>query len=415
MIVILAATAAAAPARAQDESRFHLKPGASGKLCMECHTDFQDVIRSASVHTPVKGGQCTGCHSPHAADHGKLLAAPADAICATCHDTMIPAAAASAHTPVAEGRCVSCHDPHASPNKANLIRAGNELCLECHAEVKSSLASATHRHAPVDQNCLKCHDPHASKDAKSLLRKALPSLCIDCHKPGQPLFARAHMNYPVAESDCTSCHDPHGSGNRGILWANVHDPVRNRMCAQCHGDPSAGDVTMKRAGSDLCRGCHNDLILEIGSKNRVHWPVLDGRACGNCHEPHASRTPSLLSAPMKPLCGSCHQDSIARQNRSITKHPPVDDGECTSCHLPHASDATFLFASADDKEVCGVCHDWSEHTGHPIGDTAVDQRNPNLRVACLSCHRSHGTPFESFAHADVKGDLCMQCHTQIMR
>ena len=415
LILALAACAAAAPAGAADDARFRLKPGASGELCLECHADFQEVIRQPSVHTPVKDGECASCHSPHAADHGKLLAASPEAICATCHGSMIPEGAASSHQAVAEGRCVSCHDPHASPNKSNLIRAGNDLCLECHAEMKASLASATHRHAPVDRDCLGCHDPHSSKESKSLLRKEPPSLCLDCHKPGQPGFAQAHMSYPVAGSDCSSCHDPHGSGNAGILWATVHAPVRSRMCGQCHGEAAAGQVTLKRPGSDLCRGCHNDLVLEIGSKSRVHWPVLDRAACANCHEPHASKTTGLLSGPQKQLCGSCHQDSIARQDRSPTKHPPVDEGECTTCHLPHASDATFLFVSADDKEACGTCHDWSAHSAHPIGEEAVDQRNANLRVDCGSCHRSHGTTFKHFAHADVKGDLCMQCHTQITR
>jgi predicted CXXCH cytochrome family protein len=414
-VIVACAVAVAAPARAQDEAKFHLKPGAAGRLCLGCHVEFQDIVKKPFVHTPVKSGQCAGCHSPHAADHGKLLADSPDAVCATCHGAMVPAGAKSAHDAVAEGRCVSCHDPHASPNKANLIRAGNDLCLGCHAEMKSSLESATHRHAPVDRNCLGCHDPHASKDATSLLVKASPSLCLDCHKATQPGFAQAHMGYPVAAADCTSCHDPHGSGNRGILWANVHQPVLNRMCSQCHGEPARGQVTVKRAGSDLCRGCHNDLMLEIGSKNRVHWPLLDKAACGNCHEPHASRTAKLLAAPQKQLCGSCHPDSLARQDRSVTKHPPVNEGECSVCHSPHASDATFLLATADDRQTCGTCHDWSGHSAHPIGESAVDQRNPNLRVTCESCHRSHGTAFKHFAHGDVKGELCMQCHTWISR
>ena len=65
VFVILAALAAA-PAFGQGESRFHLKPGASGKLCLGCHTDFEELVKQASVHTPVKGGQCVSCHSPHA-------------------------------------------------------------------------------------------------------------------------------------------------------------------------------------------------------------------------------------------------------------------------------------------------------------------------------------------------------------
>lgn len=414
-VAVVVVAAAAAPVRAQEDSRFHLKPGATGKVCLGCHVDFEEVLGRASVHTPVKGGQCTGCHSPHASDHGKMLAASPDAVCATCHGTMAPEGAASVHEAVTQGQCVSCHDPHGSPNKSNLLRAGKDLCLQCHAAVKASLDSATHRHVPVDRDCLECHDPHASKDSKALLRKAPPSLCLDCHKPGQAGFAQAHAGFPVTGADCTSCHDPHGSSNRAILWATVHEPVGNRMCGQCHGEPDAGKVTLKRTGIDLCRGCHNDLILEIGSRNRVHWPVMDGIACANCHEPHASRTPSLLAAQPKQLCGSCHQDSIARQDRSLTKHPPVDEGECTLCHQPHASDATLLRASDDDREICGACHDWSGHTAHPLGEAATDQRNPNLQVTCTSCHRSHGTSFKFFAHGDVKGGLCMQCHTQITR
>ena len=414
LATIVVAVSGGSPALAQNEAKFHLKPGAVGKLCLECHFDFEDVLKQAAVHSPVKSGQCVSCHSPHSADHGKLLAASPDAVCATCHGSMIPEGAPSAHQPVIEGKCVSCHDPHASPNKNQLVRAGNDLCLGCHEDVKSSLASATHRHAPVDRNCLGCHDPHASKVAESLLAKSPPTLCLECHKPEQPGFAKAHMNYPVAKADCTSCHDPHGSKNPGILWANVHPPVQNRMCNQCHDDASAGVVTLKRPGADLCRGCHNDLMLEIGAKSRVHWPVLDKKACANCHRPHASKTSGLLSRPQKKLCGSCHQDSVARQARSVTKHPPIEEGDCTSCHTPHAADKTFLFPGSQ-FEVCGNCHDWAAHQGHPLGDEKVDQRNPNLRVDCESCHRAHGTPFKHFTHGDAKGELCMSCHTQFTR
>src|SRR5262245_28564297 len=87
----------APPSQSQEESRFHLKPGAAGKVCLDCHSDFQDVMKRPFVHTPVKTGQCIGCHSPHAAEHGKLLAASPDEVCATCHEKMIPEGAASVH------------------------------------------------------------------------------------------------------------------------------------------------------------------------------------------------------------------------------------------------------------------------------------------------------------------------------
>src|SRR6266496_4075984 len=107
----------AAPADSQD--KFKLKPGATGKACLGCHVNFQDKLKSAFVHTPVKTGDCTGCHSPHAASFGKLLAADPNKICDRCHKTMIPEKARSTHKVVLEGNCAKCHDPHAANNKFN--------------------------------------------------------------------------------------------------------------------------------------------------------------------------------------------------------------------------------------------------------------------------------------------------------
>lgn len=411
----LATIPGAVAATAAEVAKFRLKPGASGTRCLDCHVDFQDVVKRPHVHTPVKAGDCTGCHDPHAASHGKLLAEDKSKICATCHGSMVPKGAVSAHDAVVAGQCVSCHDPHGSGSPKSLLRSGNDLCLGCHEPVAKAIASAANKHAPVEKNCLGCHDPHAAKDAPALLSKPSPALCLDCHKPGQPGFSKAHMGYAVAKADCTSCHDAHGSSEKSILLATVHAPVKNRMCAQCHAAPAAdGTAPLKKTAPDLCRGCHNALFTEIATQNRLHWPVADAKSCANCHEPHASRTPKLLTAPPKVLCGSCHPDAIARQDRSVTKHPPNNEGECGSCHAPHASNGTFLFAGSA-METCGACHDWQKHSAHPLGEKAVDMRNPNLRVECASCHRTHGTAFKHFAHADVKGDLCTQCHVQYTR
>src|SRR6266567_387053 len=96
--------------------KFKLKPGANGKLCLDCHTTFKDKLSKSFVHTPLKKGDCTGCHDPHTSSHGKLLAAGGGEICAACHKSVVPAAALSVHKVVAEGSCMKCHDPHASAN-----------------------------------------------------------------------------------------------------------------------------------------------------------------------------------------------------------------------------------------------------------------------------------------------------------
>lgn len=409
-----AAAAAPKPAKINPVEAFHLKPGAMGKNCVNCHATFQDTLKQPFVHTPVKSGECAECHSPHASDHGKLLAADKSQICTTCHTDIALENAQSIHPDVAAGNCVKCHDPHASKNKANLLKSGNEVCFTCHAELGKAIAAAKFKHSPVTKSCLGCHDPHATGKTSHLLAKDVPALCLGCHKADAPAFQKAHLNYPVAKGDCTSCHDPHGSDQGSILWATVHQPVKNKMCAQCHNDASSPDaLKTKRTGLDVCRSCHSQDVNTALADARVHWPVVDKTACLNCHRPHASRTGKLLQANEKQLCGRCHADAVARQTRSLTKHQPIDDGMCTACHRPHSSNTVFLLDGANVPEVCGKCHDWGKHSSHPIGPKVIDPRNKNLTLDCLACHRTHGTENKHLTHFDTKKDLCVQCHTSM--
>ncbi len=408
--------AAAPAAPSQEGGKYRLKAGAKGKACLTCHPNFEETLAQPFVHSPVRNGDCSDCHSPHASEHGKLLSDEPNRICATCHADIVPDKAASAHPDVVAGNCVKCHDPHASKNKGVLLKAGNELCLSCHADIARGLEGAKFKHHPVSQSCLSCHTPHSGAKTDHLLAKAVPELCVGCHKTEQPAFQKAHLGYPVAKADCGSCHDPHGSSQPAILWANVHAPVKNRMCVQCHqpaGGPDA--LKIKRTGIDACKACHSETVNAALGMNRVHWPVVDRVACLNCHGPHATRAPKLLLADEKKVCGSCHADALARQERSLTKHQPVEDGMCSTCHAPHASNAVSLLAGKDLGEVCGQCHDWGKHSAHPSGPKVADPRNRNLALDCSSCHRNHGTAFKHLAHADTKRDLCVMCHTNMGR
>ena len=113
---------------AAEQQKFKLKPGAGGATCLGCHATFADVLKKPFVHTPVKAKDCTGCHNPHAAQHGKLLDASPSQVCLTCHGDVVPKVARSTHKPVTEKGCAGCHDPHASSAKFNLLKPGNELC-----------------------------------------------------------------------------------------------------------------------------------------------------------------------------------------------------------------------------------------------------------------------------------------------
>jgi len=430
----LVALVALGVSTAHAQNKYKLKPGAEGKLCLSCHADFGEKMKSKFVHTPVKTAECSGCHNLHTSTHGKLLSASAKTICATCHDRIIPTKPVSTHQVAVEGNCVKCHDPHASNNKANLLQAGNALCAGCHKTMADTLAKIKFKHSPVEGGCLNCHDPHASGKSAHLLKTAMPGLCLDCHKPDSPGFQRQHLNYPVAKANCVSCHNPHGSNTAGILFDTVHAPVASKRCTQCHDAATSLDpFKTRRPGFELCRGCHNTMMNETLGKNRVHWPLVDQTGCVHCHEPHASAQKKLLRVEEANLCGTCHKDTMdwqaslaakekqekaalkGRPERGAFTHQPVQGGGCATCHLPHASDNDHLMSQASVVEGCGACHDWLKHTSHPMGEKYSDPRNKNLKLDCLSCHRAHGTGYRYLIPFPTVTDLCVQCHKRFTR
>jgi len=433
-LAFVAAAAVIFSAAYAQQNKFKLKPGAQGKLCLECHDKFQEKLKSPFVHTPVKTGECTECHNPHSSSHGKLLDEDPNKICDKCHEGIVPKDPKSTHKVVMEGNCVKCHDPHASGNKFVLLKAGNELCFDCHKNIGNAVAKAKFKHSPVEKGCTGCHDPHGSAKGNHLLKNNLTALCVGCHKTDQPNFTKQHMNYPVAKSDCSSCHDAHGSSRAGILFDNVHAPVANKTCTQCHeASTSAEALKTKKAGFELCRGCHSTMMNDAFSKSRIHWPLVDKVGCLNCHEPHASPQKKLLTGDMKALCGKCHIDAMATQEKLAEKekqentaakgrvikgsltHNPVQEGNCEGCHSPHASDSIFLLKQPSTIKLCEGCHDWSKHTSHPMGEKVVDTRNKNITMQCLSCHISHGTGYRYLITYPNVTDLCVQCHKQYKR
>ncbi|RJQ49026.1 MAG: cytochrome C [Nitrospiraceae bacterium] len=406
------------------EDKFKLKAGAQGELCLKCHETFREKLKERFVHTPVKIGECSGCHNPHTSSHGKLLDDVSSRICNNCHKQIIPDSPRSAHKIAMEGNCVKCHDPHASANKSVLLRSGSELCLDCHKDVAEKIRSVRFRHKPVNEDCLACHNPHASVQFASLLKDSVPSLCKKCHRTDNPSFARQHMNYPVADSRCNSCHDSHGSNRAVIVYDEVHAPVAEKKCVQCHNEPgSPSPLVTKKQGVGMCRACHNDMINETLSKNRVHGPLLDEDGCLHCHNAHAAKEKKLLMGSVNAVCGACHSDTVKLQQISIdnprnaTLCKPVKEGDCIACHSPHSSDYLLLIANPSwSFDVCNKCHEWKSHSTHPIGEKIIDPRNRNLSVGCISCHRACGTGNKpAMSQFENVTETCIQCHRELER
>jgi DmsE family decaheme c-type cytochrome len=405
----------ASPVRAQ-QNPYRLKDTNQQALCLACHDDFAEKLKKKFVHTAVKSGECASCHDPHVSAHDKLLSGTVQETCDACHDSVVPANAKSVHKVVVEGQCQKCHDPHASDNQGNLVVKGANLCVTCHKDLVEGIQKAKFKHSPVQQGCMTCHGPHGSDKAEHLLKTGVPAICLACHKADGPAFVNAHMKYPVASASCTSCHDPHGSDQPALMPKSVHAPLLTRACNQCHEAPDAPEpFATKRPGYELCKGCHNDMVTAMLAKPRLHWPVADKRGCVNCHNPHASKQAKLVKSQPAVLCGTCHAETRKSIEDVKVKHAPVDAGECVSCHSPHASTGVYLVDHPSVNELCTTCHDYTTHSAHPLGEKAPDPRNKNLRVDCLSCHRSHGTEFKRMLTAATNLELCTQCHKQYGR
>ena len=398
--VILAIRAIPSPAGAAE-----VKLKAKGiKLCEICHSDLQERFRKPVMHTPVKSGDCTGCHNPHASKAKHLLALPGAELCFQCHrKEQARFKQEYTHTPVRSGECVGCHDPHGSDNRFSLKKKGSALCFSCHP-AEMALQKAKVVHSPfAGGDCGKCHDPHASGSRAQLLEPPT-KLCRKCHDLSTPKIRKAHAQFPFEKAECGSCHNPHGSDQAGLIRSKPHKVFR--ACGNCHKASGDNPAELLLAGNDLCFKCHARKREEL-KKKVVHQAIEDG--CTVCHTPHAADEKRLVRGKERTICLSCHDEVKNRISASVSTHPvKVEGGRCSICHDPHASPQPHLLP-ADSIEVCKKCHGKHGMFTHPIGAGVIDPRNQQV-LTCLSCHGVHGTQYRFTLLENPQRALCIQCH-----
>jgi predicted CXXCH cytochrome family protein len=313
--------------------------------CYACHEKFQ---AKKFMHSPVKEGECTSCHSPHESPNKFQLLSKGGELCFSCHDEKL-VAEEFVHGPAAVGGCVACHDPHTADYANNLRAEGPGLCFMCHTDKAEAINGAEFVHQPVSDDCVSCHNPH-SAPKQFMLEAQSPVLCLDCHEDKKEELAAASVKHGALEIDrtCLNCHDAHMSNIAKNLLMEPLD-----LCMSCH------DREYKRENGKSV----TDMKKWLAENTDHHGPIKQ-KDCSGCHNPHGSGNFRILRNPYPPtfykpfvaenynLCFSCHEKTIVL-NPETTKltnfrngnenlhfrhvNKPVKGRTCRACHETQAS------------------------------------------------------------------------------
>lgn len=264
--------------------------------------------------------------------------------------------------------CTHCHDetsasPVLSIMKTPHAMAGDErtpfaehLCASCHG------TSSAHRRRVTEDGRRASPDRVFGQSANSSPGSVQNATCIGCHENG----LRMHWRGSVHESEdinCTHCHVIHAD----------KDPV-----------------IVRETQLEVCLECHGDKRAEL-HRPSTH-PLLAGQmGCSDCHQPHGSNGPALLSGgTVNETCYRCHAE---KRGPFLWEHAPVRE-DCTLCHKPHGSTQPALL-QARTPWLCQQCHLAPFHPSTAYSGT--------------------GLPTEAMPSGaqQLLGKDCMNCHSQI--
>lgn len=282
--------------------------------------DFPVNLWSAAKSDDYVGDEaCTGCHADQAASLKR-----------SAHAAFV----SRASLPAGHKGCEACHGPGkkhieriSEGDAANYIfrptsakpAEVSRACLRCHESTMTASHWKRTGHAKADVSCLSCHYVHkdaeqdrpaiksarAAKTVRSavfpvaretghLLRDSEANLCASCHQREVNEFRRSfHHPVPEGRMTCSDCHSLHPGKNQASKTAGR---------------------TGARTGQEACVKCHAD---KAGPFVYSHDPVSgnSGEGCAECHRPHGSGAPKMLTALSRGLCNQCHSD------KAVTHYP----------------------------------------------------------------------------------------------
>lgn len=322
------------------------KPGAKNQPPTRSPS-LQSLIAQAKPDDYIGEDACTGCHQ--AAVEGY-------------RHSPISSLVNNPDLPLGRKGCQGCHGPAANhlahldePDQIRKYifsyttanpRQIDEACLRCHEDQMRPAQYHRREHGRAGVSCVACHNIHhraLGEPPAAQGARAARSVRV-------PFFVAAPDPGKLLQSDevtmCGSCH----AREVGEFRHNFHHPLPEGrlLCSSCHeihprraAEKLQAAVTRERVGMDrreLCVTCHAD---KAGPFLHEHDPATGGTGdgCLDCHRPHGSPNPSMVSTFSRGLCMQCHSDKG-------NNHHPGRTCWQAGCHVAvHGSNSSeLLFA-----------------------------------------------------------------------
>jgi predicted CXXCH cytochrome family protein len=204
------------------------------------------------------------------------------------------------------------------------------------------------------------------------------------------------------------CHE---ESKKRFERKHTHKPV-TETCLNCHSPHGSIDpMLLTKKEDELCLGCHEKLHPEVSDIIKTadvpHPPVAEGK-CVSCHTPHSTNFEKQLKATLKTICYNCHVEVGENVKAAKFPHGPVENDDCYACHATHGSNNPkilkeyfpdeFYTAYATEKyEICFDCHNRNIALDK-MTTTLTNFRNGNLNLHFLHVNK------------DPKGRSCKACH-----
>ena len=173
-------------------------------------------------------------------------------------------------------------------------------------------------------------------------------------------------------------------------------PLTQTQCVQCH--PSLFQ-TIKESGARhrfACQKCHN--TFHAYNPRKGNWDSIMPK-CASCHDqPHG---PNVTD------CMLCHFNPHAPKKIPAT---PMLAKACFDCHSS-VRDQLVKYPSKHSKVACMTCH-----TSHGYKPSCFTCHKPHqtgqVLSTCIACHPVH-QPLQISYGKGVPSDTCGSCHAKV--